>query len=90
MKYFIKTYGCQMNMHDSEKIAGIFSEYSIQPSESVKNADVIILNTCNIRQKAEQKFYSELALCRLCFRTGKHRQSGEMDKPCTIRYRAEP
>jgi tRNA-2-methylthio-N6-dimethylallyladenosine synthase len=60
MKYFIKTYGCQMNMHDSEKIAGIFSECSIQPSENVKNADVIILNTCNIRQKAEQKFYSEL------------------------------
>ncbi|MBI5674998.1 MAG: tRNA (N6-isopentenyl adenosine(37)-C2)-methylthiotransferase MiaB [Nitrospirae bacterium] len=60
MKFFIKTMGCQMNVHDSEKIAGIFSESGYDQSEESKKADVIVLNTCSIRQKAEQKFYSEL------------------------------
>src|SRR4030067_1586617 len=60
MKYYLKTYGCQMNVHDSEKIAGIFSESGYEDSESVKDADVIVINTCSIRQKAEQKFLSEL------------------------------
>jgi tRNA-2-methylthio-N6-dimethylallyladenosine synthase len=60
MKYFLKTFGCQMNVHDSEKIAGIFSEHGYNNTESVKDAGIVILNTCNIRQKAEQKFYSEL------------------------------
>lgn len=49
-----------MNVHDSEKIAGILSESGYENTDSVKEADVIVLNTCSIRQKAEQKFYSEL------------------------------
>lgn len=60
MRYFIKTFGCQMNEHDSEKIAGIFSESGYNLSESVRDADVVVINTCSIREKAEQKFYSEL------------------------------
>jgi tRNA-2-methylthio-N6-dimethylallyladenosine synthase len=60
MKYFIKTMGCQMNVHDSEKIAGVFSESGYDGSEDSKCADVIVLNTCSIREKAEQKFFSEL------------------------------
>lgn len=60
MKYYLKTYGCQMNVHDSEKIAGIFSESGYEHSENVKDADIIVINTCSIRQKAEQKFLSEL------------------------------
>jgi tRNA-2-methylthio-N6-dimethylallyladenosine synthase len=60
MTYYLKTYGCQMNMHDSEKIAGIFSECNFQRSEDIKNASVVVLNTCNIRQKAAQKLYSDL------------------------------
>lgn len=59
-KYFIRTMGCQMNVHDSEKIAGVLSESGFGESSGVENADVIVLNTCSIRQKAEQKFYSEL------------------------------
>ncbi len=59
-KYHIHTFGCQMNVHDSEKIAGIFSEFGFNGSEDSKNADVIVLNTCSIREKAEQKFFSEL------------------------------
>jgi len=49
-----------MNVHDSEKIAGIFSESGYSQLSESKKADVIVLNTCSIRQKAEQKFYSEL------------------------------
>jgi tRNA-2-methylthio-N6-dimethylallyladenosine synthase len=49
-----------MNVHDSEKIAGIFSEYGYEEAHGVKDADVIVINTCSVRQKAEQKFYSEL------------------------------
>jgi tRNA-2-methylthio-N6-dimethylallyladenosine synthase len=49
-----------MNVHDSEKIAGIFSESGYSNAVDAKNADIIVLNTCNIRQKAEQKLYSDL------------------------------
>jgi tRNA-2-methylthio-N6-dimethylallyladenosine synthase len=59
-KYFIKTMGCQMNVHDSEKIAGIFSESGLQQTDEPKDAGVVVLNTCSIREKAEHKFYSEL------------------------------
>jgi tRNA-2-methylthio-N6-dimethylallyladenosine synthase len=49
-----------MNVHDSEKIAGIFSESGHEESAGTGDADVIVLNTCSIREKAEQKFYSDL------------------------------
>ncbi|MBI5740762.1 MAG: tRNA (N6-isopentenyl adenosine(37)-C2)-methylthiotransferase MiaB [Nitrospirae bacterium] len=59
-KYHIHTFGCQMNVHDSEKVAGILSEAGYGQADSMNDADVIVLNTCSIRDKAEQKFYSEL------------------------------
>ncbi len=59
-KYHIHTFGCQMNVHDSEKIAGVFSETGYQKADGSNEADIIVLNTCSIREKAEQKFYSEL------------------------------
>ncbi len=54
------TFGCQMNVHDSEKIAGILESEDYTETDNPKEADIIIFNTCSIRQKAEQKFYSEL------------------------------
>ena len=59
-KVYIHTFGCQMNVHDSEKMAGILEEEGFMQTDSVEEADLIIFNTCSIRQKAEQKFYSEL------------------------------
>lgn len=59
-KYYISTYGCQMNFYDSEKIAGVFSGYGYMETQDVKEAQVIVINTCSVRQKAEQKFLSEL------------------------------
>ncbi|MBI5025493.1 MAG: tRNA (N6-isopentenyl adenosine(37)-C2)-methylthiotransferase MiaB [Nitrospirae bacterium] len=63
-KVFILTFGCQMNVHDSEKIAGIFSEYGYGQTKTLKSTDVIVINTCSVREKAEQKFYSELGRLR--------------------------
>lgn len=59
-KYLIATWGCQMNVHDSEKMAGILSREGYAPARDHKEADLIIFNTCSIREKAEQKFFSEL------------------------------
>jgi tRNA-2-methylthio-N6-dimethylallyladenosine synthase len=53
-----------MNVHDSEKIAGILSESDMHEANGTNDADVIVLNTCSIREKAEQKFYSELGRLR--------------------------
>src|SRR3989337_3929446 len=57
---FIKTFGCQMNEHDTEKIAGVMSGMGYSITDSPDNADMIILNTCSVREKAEHKCYSDL------------------------------
>jgi tRNA-2-methylthio-N6-dimethylallyladenosine synthase len=57
---YIHTFGCQMNVHDSEKMTGILEEQGYSRANSPADADLVIFNTCSIRQKAEQKFYSEL------------------------------
>lgn len=54
-KYYIKTYGCQMNVHESEKIAAILREAGYTESDEQKNSDIIIFNTCCIRETAEAK-----------------------------------
>ena len=59
-KYHIHTFGCQMNVHDSEKIAGILSGSGYEETGGTGDADLIVFNTCSIREKAEQKFFSEL------------------------------
>jgi tRNA-2-methylthio-N6-dimethylallyladenosine synthase len=59
-KVYIHTFGCQMNVHDSEKILGVLEREGFMQTDNPRYADLIIFNTCSIRQKAEQKFYSEL------------------------------
>jgi tRNA-2-methylthio-N6-dimethylallyladenosine synthase len=59
-RYFIETFGCQMNDLDSEKIAGSLSHDGMQPTADASEADVIILNTCSVREKAVQKVYARL------------------------------
>lgn len=63
-KAYIKTFGCQMNVHDSEKMAGLLSREGFVLTEDLGEADLIVFNTCSIRQKAEQKFLSELGRTR--------------------------
>lgn len=57
---FIKTFGCQMNELDSEKIAGVLSGLGYSLTDSQDTADMIILNTCSVREKAESKCFSDL------------------------------
>ena len=57
---FIYTFGCQMNVHDTEKMLGVLKKGDYYKADNPDKADLIIFNTCSIRQKAEQKFYSEL------------------------------
>ena len=51
-KLFIKTYGCQMNVYDSARIADVLAPMGYDPTDSPTNADLVILNTCHIREKA--------------------------------------
>src|SRR4030066_2308250 len=57
---FIKTFGCQMNEHDTEKIVGVLSGMGYSLTDSPDKADMVILNTCSVREKAEYKCYSDL------------------------------
>ena len=71
-KVFIKTYGCQMNVYDSERMADVLAPIGYAPVEAPDHADLVILNTCHIREKAAEKVYSEL---------GRIRQHKERNKP---------
>jgi tRNA-2-methylthio-N6-dimethylallyladenosine synthase len=59
-KFFIETFGCQMNHHDSEKVAGALTKMGYTATEKASEADLLLLNTCNIREKANQKVLSRL------------------------------
>ena len=59
-KLFIETYGCQMNVADSEVVASVMGMAGYEPTESIDEADAIFLNTCSVRDNAEQKIYHRL------------------------------
>ncbi len=63
-KVFVKTYGCQMNVYDSERIAELLAPAGYAATEAVDDADLIVLNTCHICEKAAEKVYSELGRLR--------------------------
>ncbi len=64
-RLYIKSYGCQMNVYDSGRMADILKPLGYQLIESPEGADMVILNTCHIREKAEEKVYSDLGRIRL-------------------------
>ncbi len=63
-RYWVETWGCQMNVHDAEKIAGALRLHGYRPAVSPEAADVILLNTCAIREKAQEKVFDELGRLR--------------------------
>ena len=63
-KFFIQTFGCQMNVYDSERIAAMLEKHGLTQTENVADADIIILNTCAVRAKATDKVYSCLGRIR--------------------------
>jgi tRNA-2-methylthio-N6-dimethylallyladenosine synthase len=60
MKYLIETYGCQMNVHDSERMAGLLEQAGYEPTADDIEADVIVINTCSVRERAEEKLFTRL------------------------------
>ena len=61
-RYHIVTYGCQMNVHDSERIAGMLSELGYSSCDSMEEADVVVFNTCCIRENAENHAYGNIGM----------------------------
>jgi len=60
MKYFIETYGCQMNVHDSERMAGLLETSGYDRADSDADADLVVINTCSVRERAEHQLYTRL------------------------------
>ena len=64
-KYLIETFGCQMNVHDSERMAGLLDQAGYEPTTDDVDADVIVINTCSVREHAEEKLYTRLGELRV-------------------------
>ncbi|MCG2712835.1 MAG: tRNA (N6-isopentenyl adenosine(37)-C2)-methylthiotransferase MiaB [Candidatus Omnitrophica bacterium] len=67
-KVFIKTFGCQMNTRDSELVAGVLLKAGYQLAENIESADIVLFNTCSVRQHAEDKVWSEIGCYGRCFK----------------------
>lgn len=63
-KYFLRTYGCQMNVHDSEEIKYYLEALGFEACEKLEEADIVVLNTCAIRENAKDKVYGYLGRCK--------------------------
>jgi len=64
-KYLIETFGCQMNVHDSERMAGLLEQAGYEATDEERDADVIVINTCSVREHAEEKLYTRLGELRV-------------------------
>lgn len=72
-KYLIETFGCQMNFHDSERMAGLLDQAGYEPTQQDLDADVIVINTCSVREHAEEKLYTRLGELRVLNQDTGHR-----------------
>src|SRR5690349_17144371 len=63
-RFYIRTFGCQMNEHDSERIAGLLAADGMRHTDDIEQADVVVLNTCCIRENADNKLYGHLGQLR--------------------------
>ena len=70
-KFYLETFGCQMNVHDSEKVIGTLISEGYRQVPTVEEADLVLYNTCSIRDKAEQKVFHRLADYKKCQKQGK-------------------
>src|SRR5437764_8218777 len=64
-KYLIETFGCQMNVHDSERMAGLLEQAGFEATDDAQDADVVVINTCSVRERAEEKLYTRLGELRM-------------------------
>jgi tRNA-2-methylthio-N6-dimethylallyladenosine synthase len=63
--YVVETFGCQMNVHDSERMAGLLEADGYTPAAEARDADVVVINTCSVREKAEEKLFTRLGEIRV-------------------------
>ena len=59
-RFYIRTFGCQMNEHDSERIAGLLAADGMRHTDDIEQADVVVFNTCCVRENADNKLYGHL------------------------------
>src|SRR4029434_5171962 len=59
-QYRIETFGCQMNVHDSERMAGLLDQAGYEPTDDDQDADVIVINTCRVGERAKEKLFTRL------------------------------
>ncbi len=64
MRFLLRTFGCQMNVHDSEKVSNLLLHAGYRAADDLATAELLIVNTCSIRDKAEQRLYSDLGRLR--------------------------
>ena len=74
--YVVETYGCQMNVHDSERIAGLLEADGYVPAATPETADVVVVNTCSVRERAEEKLFTRLGEIRAAAEETGHRPAG--------------
>jgi tRNA-2-methylthio-N6-dimethylallyladenosine synthase len=72
-RYLIETFGCQMNVHDSERMAGLLDQAGYEPTDDETDADVVVINTCSVREHAEEKLYTRLGELRVLGEETGHR-----------------
>ncbi|MGE3840862.1 MAG: tRNA (N6-isopentenyl adenosine(37)-C2)-methylthiotransferase MiaB [Vicinamibacterales bacterium] len=73
-KYVIETFGCQMNVHDSDRMAGLLDAAGFEAAADATDADVVVINTCSVRERAEEKLYTRLGELRVdAEQTGRRR-----------------
>ena len=72
-KYLIETFGCQMNVHDSERMAGLLDQAGYESTDDDRHADLIVINTCSVREHAEDKLYTRLGELRVLGEETGHR-----------------
>ena len=62
--YEVRTHGCQMNVHDSERLSGLLEEAGYVPADAGTDADLVVFNTCAVRENADNKLYGNLGMLR--------------------------
>lgn len=72
-KYLIETFGCQMNFHDSERMAGLLEQAGYESTSDERDADLVVINTCSVREHAEDKLYTRLGEIRVLEQQTGHR-----------------
>ena len=77
-KYLIETFGCQMNFHDSERMEGLLEEAGYELTDDDTEADVLVINTCSVRERAQEKLFSRLG------RVEKNRTDSKEERPIVV------